>query len=76
MPDAWAKAIAGIAALLKQWGAALAAYFAGRASARRKIGEAGRQALEKELEAEHEEDRLLSDPDELARLRERHRRVE
>ena len=30
MSDAWAKAIAAIAALLKKWGAAIAAYFAGR----------------------------------------------
>lgn len=76
----WPKVISEIAALLRKWGAAffsfVGGFFAGRASVKRKVERAERKALKSELEAEREEDRLLSDPDELARMRERYKRSE
>lgn len=44
MSDAWAKAIAEIAALLKRWGAAIAAYFAGRKAGEDKAENKAREA--------------------------------
>ena len=53
MSDSWAKAIAEIAALLKRWGAAIAAYFAGRA--------AGKQAAENKAERQDDKAREAQD---------------
>lgn len=57
MSDAWAKAVAEIAALLKRWGAAIAAYFAGRRDGEDKAEDAARKAEDKARERQDENDR-------------------
>lgn len=76
MQQIWAKALAEIAALLRKAGAAIFAFFAGRASVKREIGKAAKKAAEKELADERKADDLLRDPDRVERLRKRYRRSE
>lgn len=73
MSDAWAKAVAEIAALLKRWGAAIAAYFAGRKAGEDKAEDAAREAIDEARNDQNESDRaferLRSDESLLERLR-------
>ncbi len=57
MSDAWAKAVAEIAALLKRWGAAIAAYFAGRKAGEDKAEDRARKAEDKARKLQDEHDR-------------------
>lgn len=67
----WPDAIKEIASLLKKWGGAIAAFFAGRASVKRQNERAAHKATKKELEAEREAADLIADDSRLAELRER-----
>lgn len=71
MSDAWAKALAELAALLKKWGAAFSAFMGGYFTRKAQEDKADKKALENELDAERKANDIISDPDERERLRNR-----
>lgn len=79
MSDAWAKALAEIAALLKKWGAAIFAFFAGRqskaAEERLKDQKAEAEDARKKLDEEREIARRRDDDAERERVRDAYRKA-
>jgi hypothetical protein len=67
----WLDSIMKILERLLKAAPAFLAYLAGKGAKQREIEKAETKALEKELEQEHEEDAILSDPDKLERMRDR-----